>query len=67
MQNILEEILKLKEYLEENQGSDTADQVLQLKKLRYRFKEVAMEVFKKMYGFYNTDTNVGLDGMAGNM
>lgn len=38
-----------------------------LEELRAKFKELAVEVFKEMYGFYNTEKGGGPGGLVGGM
>ena len=56
MQLILEEITNLK--MEAKKQGKEANKV-QLQQLRDKFKNIALEVFKEMYGFYNTDGDQG--------
>lgn len=35
--------------------------------MRAKFKGIALEVFKEMYGFYNTETGGGPGGVLGDM
>ena len=40
---------------------------MKLQELRAKFKKIALEVFKEMYGFYNTETGGGPGGVLGEM
>ena len=62
MQDLLDEIAKLK--LQDAQSGKSNNKE-KLKELRESFKKLAMEVFKEMYGFYNTET--GPSGLVGGL
>lgn len=64
MQTILEDITKIKQAAR-SQGKKANE--VQLQQLRDKFKNVAMEVFKEMYGFYNTEPNDGPGGILGDL
>ena len=64
MTNVLEEITAIKQAAkQQGQKADEAE----LQDLRSKFKKIALEVFKEMYGFYNTETGGGPGGVLGEM
>lgn len=64
MQIILEDITKIK-YAARSAGKKANE--AQLQQLRDKFKNVAMEVFKEMYGFYNTEQDESPNGILGDL